>query len=168
MRNGFGANRLPGAGGSRKVERQRETGGVSFAKSPPLENQIVMRDLNQRLIERSSRRWGQNDIVERASGNDRFDRTTAARETEKTGKGRHSGAQPQVVGVVGAASTRHVLIVPAHMNDRVVGVNRACWHCSFRRRSNVRRALRNYDDEKRGARERPQISPFFSALRPLR
>jgi hypothetical protein len=93
VRHRFGADRLAGAGGPREVERERETGGVPLAQAPAVEDQLVARHLSQRLVERAACRFGQDDVVERASWDDRVDRPLDVREAERAEQG--IGHQPQ-------------------------------------------------------------------------
>ena len=46
---------------------------MPFAKSPAVEDEVVLGDVHERLLERSPRRRRQNHIVERALRDDGFD-----------------------------------------------------------------------------------------------
>ena len=69
---------LPVPDGPGEVEGQRQAGRMTLAQPPAVENQIVARDLRQRLIERPPRRRRQHHIVERAPGDDGLHRAAVA------------------------------------------------------------------------------------------
>jgi hypothetical protein len=69
----FGADRLARAGRTGEVERQCEAGGMPLAQPPAVEDEIVLRDLRQRGVERTPCCRRQNDIGEAPARNDRFD-----------------------------------------------------------------------------------------------
>ena len=64
---------------------------MALGEAPPVEDQIMLRHLRERDVERSPRRRRQDDIVECAARHDRLDRA-AARDAEQTSEGnwRHS------------------------------------------------------------------------------
>ena len=70
----FGADRLARAWRAGEVERKREPGGMALAEPPAVEDEIVLRDLRQRRVERAPRCRRQNDIVEGPARSDRLDR----------------------------------------------------------------------------------------------
>jgi hypothetical protein len=51
VRNRLRADRLAGAGQPGEIERERETGGMSFAKTPAVEHEVVLRHVHERLLE---------------------------------------------------------------------------------------------------------------------
>ena len=62
---------------------------MPLAKAPPLEDEVVLRHLRQRRVERAARRWRQDHVREGPSRNDGF-RRAASRRTEELGEeGRH-------------------------------------------------------------------------------
>src|SRR5262249_57759168 len=58
---------------------------MPFGEAPAVEDQIVLGHVCERDVERSSRRWRQDHIVERATRDDRFDGAAAA--AEQPGEG---------------------------------------------------------------------------------
>ena len=84
MRDGLGADRLAGARGPGEIEGDRETGWMPLPKAPEFKDEVVLRYLRQRRLERAARRWGQDDVLESPSQNNRF-RRAAPRHTEELG-----------------------------------------------------------------------------------
>ena len=78
VRDRFGADRLAGARRAGEVEREREPGRMPLAEAPAVEDEIVLRHLRQRDVERAARRRRQDHVVERAARRDRLDRAAAA------------------------------------------------------------------------------------------
>src|SRR5262245_5166876 len=86
----FGTDRLSCAWRAGKVEGEREPGRMSFAKTPAIEDEVVLRDLRQRLVERAACCRRQNHIVEGPPRDDRLDRTASLRSKQPgKRKGRH-------------------------------------------------------------------------------
>jgi hypothetical protein len=79
----FRADRFTGAGRAGEVERQCKTGRVTFAEPPAIENEVVLRHLRQRGVERAPRPWRQNDVLEAPPRGDRLDRTASARTEQR-------------------------------------------------------------------------------------
>jgi len=86
VRDGFGADRLPGTWRTGEIEGKREAGGMALAQAPPVEDQIVLRHLRERAVERPPCRRRQDHIVEGAPRRDRLERATAA-DAEQTCEG---------------------------------------------------------------------------------
>ena len=59
---------------------------MALAKTPPVEDQIVLRHLRERAVERSPCRRRQDDVVECAAWHDRLERATAA-DAKQTSEG---------------------------------------------------------------------------------
>ena len=72
---GLGADRLPGARRPGEVEGECQTGRVPLTETPAIENQVMARHVDQRLVQCAPRRRWQNDIVERAPGDDGVNRS---------------------------------------------------------------------------------------------
>src|SRR3954470_13806614 len=95
MGDRFSADGFSGAWRAGEVERERETGGMPLGKTPSVENQIVLRHVRERDIERSPGRGRQDDIVECAPRDDRLDgATTAAAEEASEGQWFHVSKVP--------------------------------------------------------------------------
>ena len=95
MGNGFGADCLPGAWRTGEVEGECEPGRMALAEPPAVEDEIVLRHLRQRRVERASRRRRQNDVVEGPARGDRLDGAASGR-AEQTGEWnrRHASTVP--------------------------------------------------------------------------
>ena len=73
MRDRLGADRLAGARRPGEVERERQPGRVPLAEPPAIEDELVARDLRERLVERAARRRREDDVVEGAPRHDGLD-----------------------------------------------------------------------------------------------
>ncbi len=93
VRDRFGADGLAGSRRSGEVEGERETCRVPLAEPPAIEDEIVARDLRQRLVERPPRRGGQDDVLKRAARDDRLDRAVRARSRPSKRRFRGNGAK---------------------------------------------------------------------------
>src|SRR5262245_48905306 len=87
MSERFGADCLSCAWRPREVERERQAGGVPFAKTPAVEDKVVLRNLCKSVIQRAARCRRQDHIVERAARNDRLD-STSSLGAKQPGKGK--------------------------------------------------------------------------------
>jgi hypothetical protein len=64
---------------------------MALGEAPPVEDQIVLRHLRERDVERSPRRRRQHDVVECAAWRDRLDRAaTGGAEQTSEGNWRHA------------------------------------------------------------------------------
>ena len=59
---------LPVPDGPGEIEGERQPGRVSLAQPPAIENQVVIRDLRERLVERPPRGGRQDDVVKASGG----------------------------------------------------------------------------------------------------
>ena len=69
----FGADGLPGARRAGEVEGERQSARMPLPQPPPAEDQVVAGDLGERLVDRSSCRRREDDIVERSTRHDCVD-----------------------------------------------------------------------------------------------
>ena len=88
VRDRFGADRLAGSRWAREVERQREPGRVTLTETPAIEDQVVARHLDERLIERAARRRRKDDVGERPPRDERFDGPPGGTFAEEPGERR--------------------------------------------------------------------------------
>src|SRR3954470_17084392 len=83
MGDRFGADRLAGSRRAGEVERERKARGVTLAKAPPVEDEIVLSYLGERGVQCAPGRRRQDDVAERTAWHNRLDRAAAA-EAEQT------------------------------------------------------------------------------------
>jgi hypothetical protein len=99
VRDGLGADRLPGPRRAGEVEREAEPRGVALAEPPAVEDQRVAAHLRERHLERGARGRRQDHVVEGALGHHGLDGAPAAAAGEQVQEGRRHLPLPQAWAV---------------------------------------------------------------------
>src|SRR5262245_45199565 len=131
VRDGLCTDRLARPGRAGEVESEREARGMALAETPAIEDQVMARDVDQRLVKRLPRCRGHNHVLQRATGNDGFDRSPSASQAAKyaeewVGHSRTAGcnrcaSQRQHAHALDPAEARHASgcgTLVEHVDDR--------------------------------------------------
>jgi len=80
---------------------------MPLAEAPSIEDEIVAGDVDESLVERTSGRHGQNDVLERPPRLDRVDRAAGARTKQAGQRYRHAFTSHQLHHTSGDVQNAH-------------------------------------------------------------